>query len=252
MSRLTKTRAIVVRHAPLTESSRVIQWVTEDHGKLVTLAKGAMRPRHGMLGQFDHLYTCELLYYAREADAVYITREIAPITLRTRFRQDWRAALAGAYLADLTARVMPQHEPAPELFRLMESGLDELQERGWYAPMLFLYELRLLDRLGLTPKLDRCAACDQAFKPSRRAAFSSRRGGMICDACKGEPSDHAVGADVPAMMAFWRKSPDWTVVRASRPTAAQLAAVRTLNGDFLGYHLDLRAGARERTLDLLS
>ena len=49
VSDLVTTRAIVIRHTPQTETSRIIHWVTEDHGKLTTLAKGALRPRNSML-----------------------------------------------------------------------------------------------------------------------------------------------------------------------------------------------------------
>lgn len=251
MSDLVKTRALVIRHAPHTESSRIIHWITEDHGRLTTLAKGAMRPRNNMLGQFDQFYTCELIYYARDKDTVFITREITALDPRPRFRTDWRAALAAQYLVDLTARTMPKHEPAPELFRLLEDGLNELNQRGWHAPGLFFYELRLLESLGLHPKIDRCAACNQPFATGHRAEFSSGRGGMVCDRCEKDGHGHAAGADILAILAHWQRGRDWQVARSARCTAPQLATIRTLNGDFLRYHLDIRATARDATLNLL-
>lgn len=252
MSDLIKTNAIVIRHTPHTETSRVIQWVTEDHGKFVTLAKGAMRPRNAMLGQFDHLYTCELVYYGRGPDKVLITREITAVKTRDRFRHDWRSHIAAHYLADLTARIMPQHEPAPELFALLDEGLDELNERGWHAPSLFYYELRLLETLGLHPKLDRCAVCNQPFDTGHRAEFSSRRGGMVCDGCKRDPDGHVAGADILAILAHWQRGRDWTVARNARCAPSQLNIIRLINGDFLRYHLDIRSSARDATLNLLN
>lgn len=251
MSDLVTTRAIVIRHTPQTETSRIIHWVTEDHGKLTTLAKGALRPRNSMLGQFDQFYLCELIYYRRDKDTVYVTRDISCLDPRPRLRSDWRAALAAGYLTDLTARIMPHHEPAQDLFHLLDEGLRELNDRGWHPPSLLLYELRLLDCLGLTPKLDRCAACARPFETGHQADFSSRRGGMICDRCREPDQAHAVAADILAIMAHWQRSPDWNAVRTACCSAPQLDAIRHLNGDFLRYHLDIRASVRDATLNLL-
>lgn len=251
MSTIIKTRGIVLRHAPHTESSRIVQWLTEDHGKLVTLAKGALRPRNEMLGQFDQLYTCEVIYYGKEKEAVYITRTVSALKPRTRFRTDWRTCLAAQYLADLTARAMPEHEPAPELFALLDDGLDELAERGWSAPTVFCFELRLLELLGLHPKLDRCATCNQPFAVGHRASFSPGRGGMICDQCRGETGAHAASADILAILGHWQRGRDWSVARTARCSPAQLGIIRVINGDFLRYHLDIRAPVRDATLNLL-
>lgn len=250
MSRLLKTRGIVIRHSPYSETSRIVQWITEDHGRLVTIAKGAMRPRSSLLGQFDSLYTCELIFYAHEREAVYVTREIATLHARPRLRTDWRAALAGAYLADLVARVVPRHESVPELFALLEQALDEFHDRGWHAPTLFLAELRLLHQLGLAPRLDACAVCDRRFAAGEPAAFSSRRGGMTCPSCPASPDDHRVGADVLAMLRFWQNASGWNTARTARCSPAQLATIQTLLGDFLAYHLDIAGLARARTLHL--
>lgn len=252
MSTLTKTRGIVIRLAPFSETSRILQWVTEDHGKIATIAKGAMRPRSELLGQFDLLYTCELIYYAKDKDTVYITRECTPLQTRPGFRTNWKASFAAGYLADLTARVMPGHEPSPELFKLLEEVLDELHLRGWSPPLLFLYELRLLAALGLAPRLDRCASCDKTFGTGHCAFFSPQRGGMICDDCDQSGVGHRAGADILAILNHWQRSHGWNVARAARCTEPQNNSIRKLLGDFLEFHLELRSSTRDITLNMLS
>jgi DNA repair protein RecO (recombination protein O) len=251
MSRLTKTRGIVIRHSPYSESSRIVQWITEDHGRLTTIAKGAMRPRSQMLSQFDQLYTCELIYYAQEREAVYVTREVSAIRERTRFRTDWRAAMAGCYLTDLTARAIPHHEPAPELYHLLDQALNELHLHGWSSPMLFIYELRLLHLLGLSPKLDVCATCRRSFQPGEQVSFSPKCGGMVCSTCSDINGSTGTGADVLAILNHWQRSSGWNVSRTARCSERQLAAIRTLLGDFVVYHMDIRATCRTMTMNML-
>jgi DNA repair protein RecO (recombination protein O) len=251
VSRLAKTSAIVVRHVPHSESSRIVHWITRDHGKLSTLAKGAQRPRNDFLGQIDNLYTCELVYYAQDRDMVFIAKEISAQKVRARFRSDWRAATAGLYMADLVARVIPHHEPSPLLFDLLEETLDEFSERGWYAPGLFRQEFRLLSELGLCPKLDRCSVCDQPFRPGHRARFSAEKGGMLCDDCEHHPDAHSVTADVLAILNHWQRDENCNIVRAARCSPRQLTSIRLLLGDFLSYHLDLRPSHRDTALNMV-
>ena len=251
MSRLIKTSGIVVRHSAYSESSRIIQWLTRDRGRLATIAKGAMRPRNAMLGQFDQSYTCELVYYAQERDAVYITREISAIQPRSRFRQDWRAAIAAAYVGDLAIRQAPHHEPAPELFQLLDQALNEFNTRGWHAPSLLVYELRLLEWMGVAPRLHACAVCGRPFQTGHAARFSSERGGMICDRCPETARSYTVGADILAILKNWESAEGWSAARSAKCTPGQLAAIRHLIGDFLSYHLDLKPARRDATLDML-
>jgi DNA repair protein RecO (recombination protein O) len=251
MSRLTKTRGIVVRHAPHSESSRIVHWLTEDHGKLTTIAKGAMRPRSAMMGAFDQLYTCELIYYAQERDAVFVTREIAPLQERSRFRSDWRAAMAGFYLTDLTARVMPQHEPSPEIFSMLDDALNEMNGRGCTAPMIFIYELRLLGLLGLSPKLDHCASCRREFSAGSTLRFSTQRGGIVCTSCASENDSIETGADILAILHHWQRGTGWNIARTARCNDQQLISIRSLLGNFIVYHLDIPANCRTTTFNML-
>lgn len=252
MSNLTKTRGIVIRHAPFSETSRIIQWITEDHGKLATIAKGAMRPRNSLLGQFDQFYTCELIYYGKDREGVFVTRECSALKPRVELRSNWRAATAAGYLSGLTSRVMPGHEPASELYRLLDEALDETAARGASIPLLFLFELRLLAALGLAPKLDRCATCGNIFQTGSTADFSSQRGGMICDNCARPGEGHRSGADILAILTHWQKSGGWKIARAARCSEHQIASIRRLLGEFLTFHLELNAHMRDTALDMLT
>lgn len=251
MSRLATTRGIVLRHSAYSETSRVIHWLTEDRGRISTVAKGAMRPRNAMLGQFDQLYTCELVYYAHDREAAYITRELSPLAVRARLRRDWRAALAGLYLCDLALRATPAHVPAPELYRLLEEALDVLDTHGWLEPLPLLFELRLLALLGLAPRFDRCATCDRPLEAGVRTFFEVRRGGMVCARCAPDTAAIALGPDVRSILLHWQRAEGWNPARTARCTAAQRTAMDELLGAFLAYHLDLAPVARQSVLPLL-
>jgi DNA repair protein RecO (recombination protein O) len=239
---------------PHSETSRIIQWITEDHGRCTTIAKGALRPRNALLGQIDLFYTCEIVYYARPHDhgGVAILREAAPLHTRPRFRTDWRAAAAAGYAMHILVRILPDHDPAPRLYHLLASLLNEWNERGWYAPALFAHELRLLQQLGLTPRLEQCAGCGTPISPASPPVFSIARGGLVCPHCRPPGDDtRQPGADVVAMLRHWQNAEGWNSIRATRATPRQLQNAGTLLGDFLAHHLDVHPAARETVLNRL-
>ena len=84
-------RAIVLRLHPFGNTSRIVFWLSAEHGKLATLAKGSQRPGSLLLGQFDLFYTCEILFYAKEQRNLHVLKECFPLEPRPGFRHDWRA-----------------------------------------------------------------------------------------------------------------------------------------------------------------
>ena len=79
---ILKDEAIALRMHPFGNTSRIVVWLTQTHGKLATLVKGSQRDRSGFLGQYDLFYTCEILFYAREQRNLHVLKECAPLDVR--------------------------------------------------------------------------------------------------------------------------------------------------------------------------
>jgi DNA repair protein RecO (recombination protein O) len=250
---IEKTQAVVLRFAPVSNTSRVVTWLTEGGARVSTLIKGAQRPKSLFLGQCDLFYTCELLFYTRERQGLHQVRECFPLKLRPRFRSDWRACAAASYLADLVARLSPPDAPHPGLFELLEAGLDHLEAHGAVPAFLFWFELKLLERLGLAPRLHRCAACGRELEAaSRRARFSSAHGGILCGTCAaGDAASVALAPDALAVLLAWQRSRSPAAAGRTRCTPHQLGAIEQALGLFMHWHLDARFASRGIALDIL-
>ena len=46
-----KANGIILRVRPLTDSSLIVHWLTQEHGRLSTVAKGARRPKSALRGK---------------------------------------------------------------------------------------------------------------------------------------------------------------------------------------------------------
>ncbi len=245
---IVKTAAIALRSVPTANTSRVVTWLTPEHGRVATMIKGAVRPKSFFLGQFDLFYTCELLYYQRDDRELFFARECYPNKPRPALRHRWKACAAASYMADLAARITPSHAPQTFLFHWLDRALDELDRHDTAPGELFWLELRLLTHLGLTPRLQWCTGCQAPLRPeSGSISFSSTRGGLLCGRCaRNDPNPaRPIPPDALAILRNWQKAPDMATARRIKCAPRQLAFMEDLLGQFLRYHLDLPLASRD-------
>ena len=70
------TAAILLRKTKLTESSLIISWFTQDHGRIKTVAKGARQPKSRFAGQLDLFFDCEIQFARSRKSELHILREV--------------------------------------------------------------------------------------------------------------------------------------------------------------------------------
>ncbi|MDD4872767.1 MAG: DNA repair protein RecO [Kiritimatiellae bacterium] len=252
---IEKTDAIVLRISPYSKTSQVVTWITRNYGRLVTLVKGACRPKSSFLGQYDLFYTCEILFYRRERNAVHILRECSPVQTRSIFRANWKAMICASYVCDLVARVSPEHHSQPELFELVESSLDHLSTGNTKPQFLVWFELKLMELLGMAPQLLICQSCQTnlSSQKSLSVLFSPARGSILCPACSSRHKAQAITVtpDILAMLRNWQASDKAISAGNTRITKKQLIALRRILDTFLDYHLDFVPLSRSIVMDLI-
>jgi DNA repair protein RecO (recombination protein O) len=154
-------RGIVWKRSDFRESSRLITLVTPEHGKLVTLGKGAHRPGSQCLGRIDFLNLLE----------VKISGGRLPILHRVRLVREHRALRepirysAASYLTEIFDPTFLSGRADPGLFELLAGGLLLLERCPAVAipRVLAGIELKYLAELGLQPPLLQCRQCGQAL-----------------------------------------------------------------------------------------
>jgi DNA repair protein RecO (recombination protein O) len=252
---IVRTSGVLLRVDPFSKTSQITTWLTPEHGRMVTLVKGAQRRRGNFVGQYDLFYTCELLFYCRERTGLHLLKECSPLETRCGFRHDWRAAACASYCCDLAARLSPLEGRHPELFALMGRVLDALGEYGPASAFVFWFELRALGVLGFAPQLRRCAGCGSALPvdPARIVVFSVERGGILCPECQPDragPIVH-ISPDIRSMLTTWQSIPTPELACRTAMAIDQREAIEDLLGAFLRYHLDPFPGSRETALALV-
>jgi len=273
---IIKTQAIVLRMIPFSETSRVVLWLTRDHGKIATIIKGAHRRRSPFVGQVDLFYTCELLVYLRLFRGLHIVKECSPLKPRTPLRSRWRATACASYFTDLVARISPLYAPHPELFRLLDMALDYFADQSALELGLFWFELKLMKVMGLSPQLKECLLChhqlkeanafpewpgarsvhrDKACETRVASVFSCVRGGVLCKTCAPSSRLEEVGIpitpDILGMLRFWQSSRSWHSAQSAACTPRQARELERILGLFMQYHLEIGNPARATALSIL-
>ena len=149
-----KTEAVCLGIHPWSRTSHVTSWLTPA-GRVVTVVKGAVRPKSAFLGQYDLNYTCEILYYARAHGELHALRECTPLARRDELRDDYRRLVLAEHFRRLAAELAPAGPEATEWFDLLVESLDALRGSSAAAllPRMLEFERRTLELSGVWPEI---------------------------------------------------------------------------------------------------
>ena len=68
---------IILRTRPLTETSLIVNWLTAEHGRISTVAKGARRPKSAFAGKLDLCYEAEFTFTRSRRSELHALREVS-------------------------------------------------------------------------------------------------------------------------------------------------------------------------------
>jgi DNA repair protein RecO (recombination protein O) len=154
------------------ETSLIVEALTEAHGRVALVARGARRPRselRGLLQGFQPL----LLSWSGQGE------------LKTLQKAEWRgglpllrgsALMCGFYLNELLLKLLPREDPHAQLYANYDAALRALAAAHEQAPVLRRFELELLAELGYAMPLVREADGGAAVEPAARYHYALDRG----------------------------------------------------------------------------
>lgn len=143
------TAAILIRLTRLTETSLIVHWITEDHGLIKTVAKGARSPKSPFAGQLDLFFSGEISYIHSRRSELHTLREVAIRQWREGLRKNYSSTLLAAYCCQLMESAVEPEHPAPELHDLLHRALDHLDTKPPTLRALRHFETEISRHLGI-------------------------------------------------------------------------------------------------------
>ena len=150
---LTKTRGIVLRRIPYSETSIITDIYTEQHGLMSYIIGGVRKPRPSTSASLLQLMSVvDILAYHSDKDKLHRIREMKPAYVYQSIPLDVRKNAILMFLAELCSRAIRETEENPGLFRMILEELIRLDKASEnYNDIHLEFMVKLADLLGFGP-----------------------------------------------------------------------------------------------------
>lgn len=145
---------VILRTRLLTETSLIVHWLTAEHGRIATAARGARQPKSPFRGKLDLFYEAQFTFQRSRRSDLHALREVMVTNLHPWLRTRFDLLQQAAYATALIEAAAETEAPVPELHTLFCEFLACLGPAPPTRPLVWAFELKLLAASGLAPDLD--------------------------------------------------------------------------------------------------
>jgi DNA repair protein RecO (recombination protein O) len=174
-----KVEGIIIRSSDYGEGNKILTLYTKEMGKIGVMAKGAKKTK-SRLSAVSQLFTYGHFVFYHGGGLGSLTQGDVIDSFRS-IHQDIIKTAWAAYLVELLDKLSEEKEANAFLFFLLHTSLKMIEEDKDPEVVARIFELQLLQRIGIKPELNRCSSCRLEQRPF--VAFSIREGGLICELC---------------------------------------------------------------------
>lgn len=181
---LYKTQALVLKSINLSESDRLVTFLTENHGKVKCVAKGARKAKNRFWGSLEPMSQINLIYFGKENQNLYRLNQADIIEPFQSIRDDFGKLYKGIYFLELIDSMTLEGHQDKQIYNLLQQTLVTLKHQTGLDTLIRLFEIRLLTLSGYKPQIDHCVACKTVSENSI-FKFSFIQNGILCGNCSG-------------------------------------------------------------------
>ena len=174
----TKIKAIVISETNYSESSKILNLLTEDKGIIGVISRGCRKMNSPLRAGSSKL--CYGYFYMNyKEDKLSTLTEIDIINDFKNIKTDLNKIGCTAFLIDLATGVSKESF-TEEVFSILEQALIKIEEG--FDPLIItnIVELKYLKFLGVSPVLNCCSKCGSK---SNIVTINSDSGGYLCNNC---------------------------------------------------------------------
>jgi DNA repair protein RecO (recombination protein O) len=175
---LQKCEGIVIRTTDYSETNKIVTIYTREWGKVGVMARGAKKTNSRLAAitqPFSYGY-----YLVQTGSGLGSLQQGEMISSMRSIREDIVLTAYASYVLELTDKCTEEKKPNPYLFELLLQTLKYMDEEYDLDILIHIFEMKMLNSLGLYPVLNKCAVCGQT---DGHFSFSIRENGFICHRC---------------------------------------------------------------------
>ncbi|MBT8080801.1 MAG: DNA repair protein RecO [Gammaproteobacteria bacterium] len=170
-TRVQQQPGYVLHHRPFRDSSRILDVLTRDHGKIAVVARGSRGSKSRLAGVLRPFLPLRVSWVAKSDLGTLTGAEATgrPADLRGD------ALLSAYYVNELILHFLHRHDAQPEVFALYADVIPALVS-GDAAPALRNFELEFLGLLGYAVNLEHEASSHDGVEASRYYDYRVEQG----------------------------------------------------------------------------
>jgi DNA repair protein RecO (recombination protein O) len=234
------TPAIVLRTRPYGESDTIVSFLTENHGKITGIAKGAKRSRKRFANSLEPFSLVNLRFQDRlHSNLVFIVAADLLLGFKN-LASSLEKIVFASYMVEITDGLIGDREENFLVFHHLKNGLNFLEDHGTSLSFLTSFELKLLRLAGYQPFLVGCKRCGKERKDGLPGQwhFSPMEGGILCEQCSRSAREILpLGAAALTALADLQQERGEVLPKAF-PSAAVLKEIRSILLRFIQFQID--------------
>ena len=184
MSELLKTRAIVLRKLDYGDTSRIIQFFTEDFGKISAILKGARSPKSktgSMVNTFNYV---EIVMYKKETREVQLVSQVELLNHFPNIKEEYSRIKFASAVIELLLNLTVENEHHHKMFLGSIRALELLNSAGQNPKLVFAkYFLFFVKEIGYEFQVDNCSICGKKIEAVKPVSFNYETG-ILCSDCR--------------------------------------------------------------------
>ncbi|HEX8286821.1 MAG TPA: DNA repair protein RecO [Pyrinomonadaceae bacterium] len=189
---LFETEGLILKTYSLAEADKIIVFLTQSHGTVRGVAKGAKRLKSKFGGSLEPFSISQISYFQKEERELVSIRESELVKSYFASASDPLFLQKFAYIAELLTEFAPPQDPNERLYRMVKVCLEAASEiRENLESIVLYFELWLLRLGGYLPDWSRCDNCkthlDEAEKANLQINFH-----LLCAYCSKTKSNSMI------------------------------------------------------------
>jgi len=173
-----QSEALILRTYPFHEADLLVTLFTRAEGKIRAVAKSAKTARRRFGGALEPLTYVVAHWQDKEKQELARLDSCDIISSPLTLEVSYPRVVALSYVAEVIDQLLPDREPADDIFRLSLSVIRQLTPDSIWMPLTY-FDLWIVRLIGLLPDLHQCVVCGTALNGSK-AYFHPLADGLLC------------------------------------------------------------------------
>jgi len=180
--RIDKCNAVALKIINYSNTSQIIQFMTDKFGKVGVIAKGSRNPKSKMSGVLQNLSEYEIVIYKKE-NTLSLLKEISTTQDNKELFDDLYCTASAQAAAEVYLQLIFEKNDYESFYILLHDYLQYLKKvDDKYIIIFWRFLLRVASYLGFSMEFRRCVICSED-NINKMHGISFHKNGFICKEC---------------------------------------------------------------------